>query len=107
MTQQRREKPLPPFLRAPDAHDLPMEQWRVAMLPEFQYLCGRMGNWNYCALPRCRRSRTCTGSNDLNKRDPRFPPCIGDNDDHARLIREVGRYEDELQAAYHCFMDRD
>ena len=100
-----KQKPPPPIFRPDIEHELPMEEWRVAMLPEFNYLCSRLGNWRHCKLPPCRRARACRGSNDLNRRDPRFPPCIFDNDQQTRLIKETGRYEDELQEAYHCFKD--
>lgn len=102
--QGGRKAPLP-FFRTQEMDFLPPAEWCKAMLREFQYLCGRMGNWRHCPLPRCRRSHACTGGSDLNKRDPRFPPCICDNDRHAALCREMRVYERELQAAYHCFAE--
>ena len=94
-----------PWFPPPEVHLLPMEQWRKAMLPEFNYLCSRLSNWQHCRLPPCRRARACRGNNDLNRRDSRFPPCVFDNDQQTRLIEETRRYEDELQEAYHCFED--
>lgn len=101
--QPRHHKPRPPLFRTDEIEALlhgDRERWFDAMEPEMRHICTRLGTWRTCRLPRCRRGRICTGARKLNTFDPRFPPCIAGNADHARWLKELSLYEDELAEAY-------
>ncbi|CAN7348429.1 hypothetical protein [Rhizobium sp. LjRoot254] len=68
---------------------LPYEVQDIYYQPLIREFCTHLQNWRHCRLPRCRRGKICTGTKEMNKRDGRFPPCICDNDQHARLMAAV------------------
>lgn len=68
---------------------LPFEQQDLVYQPLIREYCTHLQNWRHCRLPRCRRGKACTGTKEMNKRDGRFPLCICNNDEHARLMATI------------------
>lgn len=104
MSKSRREQERPPIFITPevvDAYENGTEAEFIALYqPAIRYVCGRMENWRHCRLPRCRRSRTCTGSHIPWAFHRNFPPCIASNELHQAWLSEHRLYLAELNAAY-------
>ena len=92
MQQSKREKSLPPLfltVAVEEAYKNGGEAEFIALYqPVMRYICTRIACWRHCRLPRCRRSRTCTGSHTLSTFHRNFPPCITSNDLHDAWLQE-------------------
>jgi len=83
--------------KIPSYADLTDEEWfslpfqvrDLVYQPLIREYCTTLQNWRHCRLPRCRRGRVCTGTKEMNKWGGRFPPCICNNDQHARLMAAI------------------
>lgn len=107
MDKSRRQKALPPLLMTQavaDAYENGTgEEWIALYQPAIRYICTRIEGWRHCRLPRCRRSRTCTGSHVPKTFHHSFPPCISSNALHQAWLAEHRRYVAEVEAAYGPF----
>lgn len=104
MSKSKREKALPPMFLTEAVMDAyengEGDEWVALYQPGIRYICTRIGCWRHCRLPRCRRSRTCTGSHIPTTFHSSFPPCICSNALHSAWLREHTRYVEEVAAAY-------
>jgi hypothetical protein len=104
MKKSKRQKPAPPLFLTQeivDAYENGTKEEFIALYqPAMRYVCTRIGAWRDCCLPRCRRSRTCTGSNKLSTFHRNFPPCICSNERHQAWLAEHHAYVEEMEAAY-------
>jgi hypothetical protein len=104
MNQSKREKPLPPMFMTREvleAYENGTEEEFIELFqPQIRYICTRLNCWRHCRLPRCRRSRCCTGSHKPRTFHPTFPPCISSNELHQAWLLEHRVYIGEVEAAY-------
>lgn len=107
MSRSRRGKEPPPvFIRQAviDAYENGTEEQFITLYqPTIRHVSTRMEAWRHCRLPRCRRSRTCTGSHVPKTFHRNFPPCIASNELHQAWLAEHRRYTAEVDAAYGPF----
>ena len=86
------EKIVPGELSDEEWFDLPEDVRQILYQPLIRMACTDLQNWRHCPLSRCRRSRTCAGSDVPSWRDARFPPCIVDDNEDARFRRWIQRF---------------
>ena len=103
MKRSNRAKPLPPVFvtkEVAEAYENGTEAEFIALYqPTMRYICTRINCWRHCRLPRCRRSRTCTGSHALSTFHSNFPPCITSNELHHAWLSEHRAYVAEVEAS--------
>lgn len=104
MNKPKRTKPLPPFFLPPNIVEVrengTEEEYVELLQPHIRYICTRIEGWRRCRLPRCRRSRCCTGSHKPKTFHRNFPPCICSNEWHDAWLAENRVYLREMEAVY-------
>lgn len=89
---------------APDIYE-DMRALLIALQPSLRRGATVLGNFRTCRLPKCRRSKRCTGRHPMERLAiesdhwSNFPPCVDTDEKQAALVAENRQRLAEMEAA--------